>query len=135
MNFEIKAQAAKMVAYLEDLEKCDDEELEFISNMRNINAFLKSSTRLLPKLLTKEIRQLVCVTQMRRKRPLTIEDSAEYDPHSKTIEMNPQDELKRLRFENEQLNKKLTIANTKLRFVQSALDQKLTDEVEEEDEV
>ena len=135
MNFEVTEKAAKMVAYLETLECIDDEELDHIMRMRNINAFRKSSTRLLPQMPPNEIRQLVLMTQMRRKRPMSIQQGHEYDPLEKDVEMNPLNEVKRLRSELENCKEKLAVATQKLAQVRSAIDNDVLEEVELEDEV
>ena len=103
MNFEIRLAAVKKFIYQGHFESLDDEELEQISKLKNMTAYRLSVSKLLPRIKADDIRQLLIVEQLRRKRKVYDPEEVEYDPKKKRIETHPYEEVTRLTKENEDL--------------------------------
>ena len=113
-KFEIKKSAAKKVVILEKLEKMSDENLAHVSNMQTIWPFIKSTNSLLPSIPPREVRELINVVQIRRKRKFCDDDdSAEYQP-KKRAAIKTQHDVECLRKEVDDLKQKLAAAQKKL---------------------
>lgn len=135
MNFEIRAGAVKKLIYMKKFESLEDEELEQISKLPSMTAYRKSTSVLLPRLKPDEIRELLAIEQLKRKRKMFEAEAAEYDPKRKIVEIHPFDEIRRLQQENDDLKQRLELADEKISQVRQIINKTCIDEIEIDDEV